>query len=464
MNFPQTLTPFSQSILHPVMTASLRRAATHLDVGISGDPKAALARHGGINALLAEMTVALWGASPPTVAGLLNTDTPTGASPRGGKVSRGMKTGKQLLEAFPQVYGRLKNWSRWVFASEWSQAQLLQVMEEVEPMAGEALTWLHLTAVIAAGSYAHLGDLIAKFEKNPARARGLRLGLTAGLETPDGQLIAMLEGGVTTDKLRENFGHVALSDPYEIASPRIDEMAEAIIGDEAPPEAINWDLSRARGRQKDALEQAHARAGFLGRSGMKQAITLTQTALITHAKARDALAYVLAAARHWAKAAAEEGMDDHRIHTPDEIYMLEIEEIKQMMTGEWHSREHVAPLIAQRQQAYRQAVEPPPAASHPLGVAGGRAQGSLQKPPAPDACRKPAGFIALAQNWDPTWWRVLLMAEGVIATDGDLLSWIASVARMGDLPALVGGAAYADWPEGVTVELAPAQNQVQKND
>ncbi len=464
MNFPQKLTPFSHSILHPVMASSMRRAAAQLGVELTSSPGAALARPDGVNALLAEMTITLWGASPPTVADLLNIDIPTEVATRGGKASRGIKTSQKLLSEFSQVHGRLKNWSQWVFASEWSQAQLLQVMEEVEPMVGEALTWLHLMAVVAAGSYAHLGVLIAKFEKDPATARDLQLGLTAGLETTDGQLVALLEGGVTPDTLRERFGHVALSNPYEIASPRISEMAEALIGDAPPPEAINWDLSAARGRQKDALELAHARAGFLGRSGMKQAITLTQTALITHAKARDALAYTLAAARHWAKAAADEGMSDGRIQAPDEIFMLEIEEIKQMMTGEWHSRDHVEPLIAQRQQAYRQAPEPVPASSHPLGVAGQQAQGRLQKLSAPNQLQKPAGFIALARNWSPAWWRVLLASEGVIATDGDLLSWIASVTRMGDLPALVGGAACAAWPDGVTVALVPARNQAQKHD
>jgi phosphohistidine swiveling domain-containing protein len=257
---------------------------------------------------------------------------------------------------------------------------------------------------------------------------------------------------------------VALGALCEIATPRIEELADELVGEAAPPEALMWDLTRARGRQQDALAYAHAKAGFLGRSGMKKAISLTQTALITHAKARDALAYVLAAARHWAKAAADEGMTDGRIHAPDEIFMLEIEEIKQMMTGEWHSRDHVEPLIAGRRQTYEQTAAPVATASHPLGVAGSNVQGTLQKLSSPDDVQSPAGFIALAESWGPAWWRVLLMAEGVIATNGNLLSWIASVARMGDLPALTGGTAYADWPAGVTVTLDPDRHQAEQID
>ena len=460
MNLPQKLTPFSKSILQSAMISSLQRTAAQTEAGRPANIRTVMLEPDGINALLAEMTSAVWGTSADELALLLNTRAP--AAGRRGKAARGIKLGQQVLGDFSQAYGRLRRWSEWVFASEWSQAQLLQVMEEVEPMVSQALMWMHLSAITAVGSYAHLGELISKFEKDPAAARALRLGLTSGLETPDGSLISQLEVGITPEKLRENFGHMALGSPCEIASPRIAEMAEALIGDTAPPEALTWDLSRAQGRQEDALKYAHAKAGFLSRSGLKKVILLTQAALITHAKARDALAYVLAAARHWARAAADEGMSDGRIHAPEEIYLLEIEEIKQMMTGEWHSRDHVEPLIAQRQQAYEQTIENSRTDARPLGVAGSKVQGMLQKLQAADDLPTPAGFIALARDWRPARWRALLMAEGVIDVEGDLLSWVASVARMGDLPALVGGAAYADWPVGAPILLDPAKNRAEQ--
>ena len=460
MNIAQKLTPFSQSVLHPAAKIALRSAAVHLGSPDFVISDSALARPGGVNAHLARLTVGVWGGSSQAVAHLLGV-APSDPVARG-KAGRGIKTTQQTLAVFPQIYGRLRRWSEWVFASEWSQAQLLQVMEEVELMVTEALMWDYLAAVAAVGSYVHLGEQIAKFEKDEAQAHALRLGLTAGLETPDGRLIEALAVGVAAETLQKTFGHMPMGAEGELAAPRIGEMT-AMLVDAAPPEAMRWDPSRAQGRRENAERQARARAGFLGRSGLKKAIDLAQTALIAHAQARDALAFVLAATRHWARAAAAEGMSDARIQHPDEIFMLEIEEIKQMMTGEWHDRNRIAPLIVSRQEAYHQESSLDEAEGvRPLGVAGQIAEGGLLLPHTPDEVSPPSGFIALVKDWSPAWWRALLMAEGVIAPSGDLLSWIASVARAGDLPALTGETACAAWASGTTIRLDPGRNQVEK--
>ena len=460
MNIPQNLTPLSASLLRPALTDSFTRAARQLGVEIPAGVNAA--NPGAMNALLAGLTTALWGTNPLDAALLLGSDSPRELGR--GKAGRGVKAAQFLAQDFPRTFGRMKRWSEWVFASEWSQAQLLQVMEEIEPMVIEALSWINLSAMAAAGSYARLGDLIAKFEKNEAQAHALRLGLTSGLETPDSQLIQALSAGVAPEKLRSSFGHMGVVEPYEIALPRVAELAEDLVGTKAPPEPMTWDIFRARERRETAMQTAFGRVGFLGRSELKKMVQLTQVTLVIHAKARDALAHVLAATRHWAQAAAAEGISDGRLAHRDEIFLLEIEEIKQMMTGEWHSRDHVAPLIAQRRQARDRQPAAASNASRPLGVAGDKTQGRLlvlHSPNAPDA---PSGYIALATRWTPAWHRALLMAEGVIARDGDLLGWIASVARAGDLPALVGGAIDADWPSGVTVTLDPARNRLKKAD
>jgi hypothetical protein len=380
-----------------------------------------------------------------------------------GKASRGMKWGRQALQDFPRAYGRLQRWSEGVFESEWSQAQLLQVMEEIEPMTAEALRWMHITAIAATGGYARLGELIARFEKDAARAHALRLGLTAALKTPDGRLMEVLKVGVAPDLLAERFGHMAVHEPYEMAWPRLAETAEALLGDAPPPKALMWDAERAMRRQEASVRVARAQAGFLGRSEMMKTIHLTQTALTAHAEARDALAYVLAAARHWARAAADEAVADGRIQRFDEIFMLEIEEIKQMMTGEWHSRAQIDPLLIDRRREGRKSEETAAIPAQALGVAGEHVRGPLVRFSSPAEVRPLSGFIALAANWTPAWWRVALMAEGIISLQGNLLSWAASVARMGDLPTLVGGSAYALWPEA-TIDLFPAQNRAEMAD
>ena len=456
MDIPQNLTPFSQSILSSAMPHALRRTASYMGVSVN-NISANMEAPSGVHAFLAAMTTAVWGASPRNAADMLGVDPVQPFAH--GKTGHGIKSAQRTLGDFPKAYDRMKQWSEWVFASEWNQAQLLQVMEEIEPMVSEALMWIDLLAIAAAGSYTHLGELIAKFEKDETNAHALRLGLTAGLETPDGKLVGALEAGITKDALRKNFGHRAISQPCEIALPRIEEAADRLVGNQQPPESMTWNIIRAQQRQQEALQEAIARVGWLGRSGLKKMIGLTQSALVAHANARDGLAYVLAATRHWAKAAADEGMSNGRIHSLDEIFMLEIEEIKQMMTGEWHSREHVEPLITKRQERQRQRNETSFPANRALGVAGNQTQGRLAILSTPETTIEPTGLIALASGWSPAWWRAILMTEGVISLDGNLLSWIAAVARMGDLPTIVAGSTYAEWPAGSVIQLVPSRNQ-----
>ncbi len=461
MNIPAKLTPFSQSILRPALASSLSRLAS--EQAPSSPTPSDITQPQAVNAFLAELVLATWGGSEPDVGQLLGVAPPSVT--RKGKPGQGMKRAQTALQDFSGAYTRLRRWSEWVFESEWSQAQLLQVMEEIEPKVAEALNWVHVLALTAVGSYQHLGTLLAKKEKDPARAGALRLGLVAGLETPDSRFLHGLVVGKPVAELRERFGHMPLAQEGEVALPRVMDAPEELLAT-PPVDVWNWDVGRGQKRRGEAEKQALSQAGMLGRSGVRKAIDLTQQALVAHAQAREALAYVLAAARHWALAAAQEGADDGRIHHPDEIFMLEIEEIKQMMTGEWHSRAHVDILIQERRKAYEASSVDETVHDRPLGVAGYDTEGLLhpfQSPSdlTPDA---PPGFMALATGWHPGWWRVILKAEGVIDRGGHLLSWLASVARSGDLPALIGGASYADWPSGVRIRLNPARNRAETED
>ncbi|HEY80307.1 MAG TPA: hypothetical protein EYP25_09600 [Anaerolineae bacterium] len=462
MDVPTKLTPFSQSLLHPALNNALNRLARDL-APASPPPPLNLQHPQGPNAFLAELVLAAWGGSPPDIGRLLGVEPPTGS--RRGKPGSGAKQAQAALQEFNSAYTRLRRWSEWVFASEWSQAQLLQVMEEVEPKVEEALHWVHALAVAAIGGYERLGALLAKKEKDAAKAESLRLGLVAGLETPDSRFLHGLALGKPVAELRETFGHMPLAQEGEVARPRVvDAPADQLAT--PPVEVWNWDLGRAQKRRVEAEKRAMAQASVLGRSGLRKTLELTQQALVAHARAREALAFVLAAARHWALAAAEEGARDGRIHHPDEIFMLEIEEIKQMMTGEWHSRAHVDALIKERQSAYDALPARSAAHAHSLGVAGYDTEGALQPFVAPGELTldAPPGFMALAENWQPGWWRVVLKAEGLIDLGGHLLTWMASIARSGDLPALIGGADYAAWPRGERIRLDPARNRAETTD
>ncbi len=459
MNIPTKLTPFSHSILHPALASSLERLAQAFS---SHAPTLPHSFHSqAVNTFLAQATLGIWGGSEPEIGHLFGIEPPT--APRQGKPSQGMKQARVALREFPAAYARLRRWSEWVFASEWSQAQLLQVMEEIEPRVAEALNWVHRCAIVTVGSYHHLGTMLAKKEKDNAKREALRLGLVAGLETPDSRFLHALAVGKPVDELRATFGHMPLAREGEIAAPRVGDAAEHRLTNPGM-EVWNWTPGRAQKRRGEAEKQALAQAGMLGRSGLRKAVEMAQQALVAHAQAREALAYVLAAARHWALAAAEEGAADGRIHHPDEIFMLEIEEIKQMMTGEWHSRAHVETLITERRAAYDAQPDDDAGHGHPLGVAGYDTEGALfllQHPEEADQLDVPPGFMALARGWHPGWWQVVLKAEGIIDRGGNILTWMASVARSGDLPALTGGASYATWSQGVRIRLIPTQNRAE---
>jgi hypothetical protein len=75
---------------------------------------------------------------------------------------------------------------------------------------------------------------------------------------------------------------------------------------------------------------------------------------------REALVTVMAVARRWALGAAQEAVNDGRLTAVEDVFLLELEELKQLMTGEWHSREQVLPIVERRraEQAAWAMLEP----------------------------------------------------------------------------------------------------------
>jgi hypothetical protein len=63
---------------------------------------------------------------------------------------------------------------------------------------------------------------------------------------------------------------------------------------------------------------------------------------------REALVTVMAVARYWALGAAQEAVNDGRLPAAEDVFLLELEELKQVMTGEWSSPEQVLPLVERR--------------------------------------------------------------------------------------------------------------------
>jgi hypothetical protein len=83
-------------------------------------------------------------------------------------------------------------------------------------------------------------------------------------------------------------------------------------------------------------------------------IQKTQQLRILQSQALHAFAFALAGARRWALAAARDAMADQRLLALDDVFFFELEEIKQMMTGEWNvsDRSEIQAKCRQRRQEF----------------------------------------------------------------------------------------------------------------
>ena len=72
------------------------------------------------------------------------------------------------------------------------------------------------------------------------------------------------------------------------------------------------------------------------RKALLAQVETMQQALRLQSKALHAYAYVLAGARQWALAAGKEAASDVRLTDFADVFFYELEEVKQMMTGEWN--------------------------------------------------------------------------------------------------------------------------------
>jgi len=466
MLIPTALTPLSQSILHAAVQTAHRRHVRTL--GLNNPSFTISPPFLWDNTPAAELTVAAWGQSPKIVGHLFAVETPV-SNPSSAKVSRTIKEAQKSLGQIAENHRRLSAWADGVLALQWSQAELLQVMEEIEPFAIDALYDIERLAVIAVGSYARLlAVLNRRFGES---TQELAMNLVAGLETPDSSMVADLIAGVEQGVWLERYGHRA-DQELELAAPRLSEIPTFLF---SPTDLSGaWDSSAAQQRRQRALQDAIAGVGLLQRSGLRTLVELVQKALVAHATARDILAQILNASRRWSLAAANEGMEGNRLEGSNEIFLLELEEVKQMMTGEFHSRAQVQPLLEIRRhppQSPRHLGEvldfPPPAGGlrgvgNPLGIAGDALSGRAYHLNAiADIPNIPRHAIALAPETTPVWTPLFLKIDAIITERGNWLCHAAAVGRAGGLPTIVAASDLSSLHSEQKTQLQPTQNQLQ---
>jgi pyruvate,water dikinase len=432
-------TPFTHSVVWVTLTAALRQ------LGVASTPSTSVER---ADDAFADHIATTWGQPRGRICHLLG--LPVAANGHNGQQAKAPKVLADRTAVSPAQRERLRQWAQRIYGLPWTQAQILQVMEEIEPFMTMAWVEERRWAAAAVGSYAALLDRL------PAGTDpGLALDLVAGLNTPDADLVADLVAGLPDEEWRKRWGHRAANE-FELAIPRLHEMPLPVVDIPAP---VAWQPAVADQRRREAEATVLGQAGLLRRSALRRAITAAQTTLVAHNQARDTLAHVLAASRTWALAAANEGLRDGRLDRTDDIFWLELEEIKQMMTGEWHSRGHVQPLIAERRAIATAWPDATDAPTTPLGVAGSALTAAAVTVECSESLgHLPAGSIALVPRTGPEWAPLFLRAGGIVCRSGDYLCFTAAVARYGGLPALVAATAPAMPGTTARLHLDPARH------
>lgn len=179
-------------------------------------------------------------------------------------------------------------------------------------------------------------------------------------------------------------------------------------------------------------------------------INLARRTLLLQSQALHAFSHILAGTREWALAAAREAMSDQRIRQEDDVFFYELEETKQMMTSEWNvsDLDGIRETAQRRRQTHAQwqTVRPHEllvgdVEAHAVrnGLTGviGLATGPLrrQETPRPPSCKN---AIVGAVRLDTGWATTLPMAAGYVTARGTPIDPIVAAARIWHIPTVLG--------------------------
>jgi pyruvate,water dikinase len=389
---------------------------------------------------LAAASRALYGAA---WLGPVRGEVPSGIAARlrvPGVIRRAEAEIQCVQAAMPSLHARLFDWHHWVRGLRWTQADILQVMEELEPNAQAALrAYFTLRAGLEA-AHARLANAVAP-ARDPARGAGLIAGL-AGL--PSVEAVYALARCGSADPAYEDFlfryGHRGACDvtPAAVRWRDHPERLRVAIGTGATREVSTAQPSRdsvgnALLGSLDSRSAREAGAALEAASGLARAADM----------AWDSIALVMAAAQYWIGAAAAEAAEAGLIGDAADVLLLELEELKQVATGEWHGgkRDEVEAQVKRRRLQMLGPSEPvSPTQAQPAG--GGRAEGAALRMGPGQSIAPRAHSILTAQNPDAGWTDHWMTASGLISAATDPCSPGMIVARVLGLPSVIGAADF----------------------
>jgi hypothetical protein len=411
--FPGATTPYAWTLLAAAADDALRGAYRTLNAAEL--PPAALwqrSAEGRVyldTAAITEADASLRGAA---WLGPTRPAPPTGFVARlqsGGTVRRVQSAIAAAIAEAPARHARLLSWLQRVRTLRWTQADLLQVMEELEP---HARTALQAYFILRAG-------LPAADSSMEDRESSAYLG-TRGLPTVDAVAALAEAARLSPDhpmrgETLARYGHRGPGEIGPAAHRWIEEpeLLNALSGvTQQPPD-----------RRKDAAR--------------REVYALVQAADI----AWDALTVVAAASQWWVQAAAKEALTAGLIAQPADVLYLELEELKQVATGEWHRGRSDT---VQEQVAQRRAAMTGPIASQSRAVPQASRGAIITTGPAylgsPPLEMPPAGAVWLSESLDPGCAPFWPAATAVVSAAADPWSPGVIVARALGVPCITGAA------------------------
>lgn len=439
-------TPFAWTLLRSPAEAALRGA--YMDLGATSTlPGESFWRSDDgavyLNAALvaqADLTLAgaawLGRAQPPAPGGLLARL----------QTSSTVKRCQARIAATPgevnDLETRLSRWLTSVQGLKWTQADLLQVMEELEPHALAALQGYFLARMGLNAAHAQLQARLAEWV--PACPFDVRTGLYLGVD--DLPSVVMAEEVNEASRLPATnparltmLARCSHRGPGEMRpDARRWGAAQELLAHLAEQGDAGWRPEKAAEQRKAALAEIRGRLDG-GRSRQLDELLQQGHRMMRAADvAWDALTMVMAAAQWWAAAAAREATAAGLIARPGDVLYLELEELKQVATGEWHAGRSagVQEAVEGRQRAL--AALPLPASEEvPVTVSPGACEGLLYCD-SPVQTLPPPNAVWLGESADPgcaPFWR---HACAVLATGDDIWAPGMIAARGVGAPARVG--------------------------
>ena len=440
--FPGVATPFAWTALRAPAEAALRRALAELGAPVVDGRTLWQRAEGGqvyVNApALADAAHKLHGAA---WLGATRGEMPGGLIGRfqaGGAIRKAQACVDAALADTQEIHARAARWWGWVRGLRWTQADLLQVMEELEPKARDALRLYFVLRAGLAAAATQVTDLLAAWlpERPSDVTWGLYVGLAGmpGVESAYALAVAARDEASRTDALIR-FGHRGPGELRPDGLRWADHPALlASLADQRP--LRNSDTAHI---QRQAIEawvfgQLDTNKGRQFEAALRRGQALGVAADV----AWDAVTMVMAAAQRWAEATASEATAAGLIAWPADVLYLELEELKQVATGEWHPGRSAA---VQNEVARRRAQ----IAGHPVEQAAGQ-----PRPASPGQAHGPAYFtspanklpppsaIWLTDTADPGCAPFWLSASAVITAAADPWSPGLIVARGLGVPAVIG--------------------------